>query len=159
MACRLGPKKNAEDSATAMEADLQRSEQRLMALRERFEALVQADADAYEDVLKAYRVPKSDPERPRLISMSLQRATEVPLETAECGKEVAALLLAVRAVAKPSVSSDIKVGLLMALAAADGGLENVNVNMKSQINQSFKDEVAGRVRQLEGSLVELKSLC
>jgi glutamate formiminotransferase/glutamate formiminotransferase/formiminotetrahydrofolate cyclodeaminase len=159
MACRLGPRKDAEGGTAPAEGDLRAKEQRLMALRERFEALIQADADAYEEVLKAYRVPKSDQERPRLISMSLKKATAVPLETAESAMEVTALLLSVRALAKPSVSSDVKVGMLMALAAADGGLENVKINIKSQINQNFKDEVAERVQRLEGSLVELRGLC
>ena len=159
MTCRLGPRKDAEGAPGAGEADLRAMEQRLMVLRARFESLIQADADAYEEVLNAYRVPKSDSERPRLISMSLKKATEVPLETAESAKEVAFLLVAVRALAKPSVASDVTVGVLMALAAADGGIENVNANMKSQINQPFKDEMAGRIRQLKESLVELKGLC
>jgi len=159
MTCRLGPRKDAEGAPGPGEANLRAMEQRLIALRARFESLIQSDADAYEEVLNAYRVAKSDPERPQLISMSLKKATEVPLETAESAKEAASLLVAVRALAKPSAASDVKVGMLMALAAADGGIENVNANMKSQINQAFKDEVAGRLRQLKQSLVELKGLC
>jgi len=65
----------------------------------------------------------------------------------------------VRALAKPSVSSDVKVGMLMALAAAEGGLENVSVNVKSSVNQPFKYEIAERVRRLERSLVEVRGLC
>ena len=159
MACVIGLRPQAEGNAGGGEAAIETSRQRLMALRTRFEALIQADADAFEDVLKAYRVSKSDPERQTAISVSLKKATEVPLETAELAMEVASLLVAVRALAKPSVSSDVKVGMLMAVAAAEGGLENVNVNIKSSVNQMFKSEIADRVRRLERSLVELRGLC
>jgi formiminotetrahydrofolate cyclodeaminase len=72
---------------------------------------------------------------------------------------VAALLLTLRQKTKPSVSSDLKVGLLMSIAAMESGLENVSTNVEQTKNQSLEREMAGRIRIIEQSLVELRRLC
>jgi hypothetical protein len=47
----------------------------------------------------------------------------------------------------------------MALAAIEGGLENVNANVKQSKIQSLDIEIANRIHIIEQSLVELKGLC
>jgi formiminotetrahydrofolate cyclodeaminase len=121
--------------------------------------LVQADAEAYAGVVQAYRMLKSDTGRPGAILENLRTATLVPLRTAERATDVATLLVSLREETKPSVSSDLKVGLLMALAAMEGGLENVRTNLKQTKIQSLDSEIANRVHIVEQSLVELKKLC
>jgi glutamate formiminotransferase/glutamate formiminotransferase/formiminotetrahydrofolate cyclodeaminase len=169
MVCRLGPpadvaqkkddKKPSSDKAqTGKRPDLRVVEQSLVQLGSKLRDLVQADADAYQAVLKAYRLPKADPARPEAIASSLAIATSVPLETAALASEAASLLRSVIPVVKPSVASDLKVGLIMALAAIEGGLENVMTNLKAQPNQKLIGEVRGRVEALQESLVELKRL-
>src|SRR5207247_7182845 len=125
MACRLaGP---AGQAAVACD---DRSAQRLLtAPREKLQGLIQADADAYASVVRVYRLPKTDPARPEAISTSLRIATEVPLETAALATEVASLLRALLPQTRPAVASDLKVGLLLALAAIEGALENVKTNL------------------------------
>ncbi|MEK6526769.1 MAG: cyclodeaminase/cyclohydrolase family protein, partial [Nitrospirota bacterium] len=134
------------------------AERRLTDLREKLRGLVQADADAYAGVMRAYRLPKTDPARLDAVSTSLRVATEVPLETAALASEAAALLRALVQQTKPAVASDLKVGLLLALAAIEGGLENVRANLKSLKNQRFNDEIASRIQAIKQSLVELKGL-
>lgn len=168
MACRIGPPMpkagsadGSQDAAQSKESakELEASEHRLQTLASALKGLVQADADAYAGVVKAYRMPKSDPSRPSAISDNLRIATFVPLKTAELTNEVATLLLTLRQKTKPSVSSDLKVGLLMAIAAMESGLENVSTNVEQIKNQSLEREMAGRIRIIEQSLVELRRLC
>jgi glutamate formiminotransferase / formiminotetrahydrofolate cyclodeaminase len=161
MACRIGPppQKSEESSGHAPSRELKASEHRLQSLAAELNALVQADADAYAGVVQAYRMLKSDPGRPAAILETLRTATLVPLKSAELASDVATLLLSLREKTKPSVSSDLKVGLLMALAAIQGGLENVNANVKQSKNQLFDNEIAHRIHVIEQSLVELKRLC
>jgi len=161
MACRIGlPSQQAKPSTKKpdLAGDLQRIEQRLLQVSTRLKALVQADAEAYEGVLRAYRLPKTDPSRSDRISASLHAATEVPLETASLACEVARLLRSVITQTKPSVSADLKVGLFMARAAIQGGLENVEENLKSQKNQEFIPETTKKVQGIKESLEELKGL-
>ena len=169
MACRIGPPSRKTETAdgsqepersNALEAkELQTNAHRLEALASSLRGLVQADADAYAGVLKAYRLPKSDPSRSEAISANLRTATLVPLQTAELANDVGRLLAALRQKTKPSVSSDLKVGLLMSFAAIEGGLENAITNVKQAKNQSLEMEIAGRIRIVEQRLVELRRLC
>jgi formiminotetrahydrofolate cyclodeaminase len=161
MVCRIGPppQTSGERSGPQSSRELKSSEHRLQLLTAELTQLVQADADAYTGVVQAYRMPKSDSGRPAAILENMRTATLVPLKTAELAKDVATLLLSLREKAKPSVSSDLKVGLLMALAAIQGGLENVNTNVKQSKNQSLDREIANRIHIIEQSLVELKTLC
>ena len=82
----------------------------------------------------------------------------MPLETADLACETASLLRGLLSQTKPTVASDLKVGLLMALAAIEGGLENVMTNLKAQGNQGFLNEIAPRVQAIQQRLVELKKL-
>ncbi len=161
MACRIGPPDQAKPSVGRSESadELERTERRLIEISARLQALVQADAEAYERVLQAYRLPKSDPARPDRISTGLYAATEVPLETASLACEAAGLLRSLIPRTKPSVASDLKVGLFMARAAIQGGLENVVANLKFQTNQRLISESSVKMKALKESLEELKGLC
>jgi len=164
MACKIGPpadqtkQQSAQAKVPGETSDLQATERRLQELSERLRGLIQADADAYAGVVRAYRLPKTDPARPSAIATSLRSASEVPLETATLASETASLLRTLLAQTKPTVAPDLKVGLLMARAAIEGGLENVYANLKSQTNQSVVKDLAQRAKAVEQRLVELKSL-
>lgn len=161
MACRIGPPfDQTKPSAGRPESvgDLERAERRLIEISTRLQALVQVDAEAYEGVLRAYRLPKADSSRPDRISAGLQAATEVPLETASLACEAASLLRSLIPRTKPSVASDLKVGLFMVKAAIQGGLENVSANLKAQTNQILINESTVKMKSIKESLEELKGL-
>lgn len=164
MACRIGPpadqkeQQSAKTKGSRKPRDLKAAERRLQEVGERLRGLIQADADAYAGVMTAYRLPKTDPSRPHAIATSLRVASEVPLETATLASETATLLRTLLAQTKPTVAPDLKVGLLMARAAIEGGLENVYANLKSQANQSVVKDLTERAKAVEQRLVELKSL-
>jgi formiminotetrahydrofolate cyclodeaminase len=60
-------------------------------------------------------------------------------------------LLALRSITNPNLASDLNVGIWMALAAGEGALENVAVNLKAMPHSEF---VAAQNRRYQ----ELKSL-
>jgi glutamate formiminotransferase / formiminotetrahydrofolate cyclodeaminase len=167
MACRIGPpsqkgsseRTGESESSRELARELEAKEHQLQSLAAELKELVQADANAYAGVVQAYRRPKSDPGRPAAISEHLWTATLVPLKTAELARDVATQLLALRQKTKRSVSSDLKVGILMSLTAMEGGLENVSTNVKQIKDQSLESEVADRIHIVEQSLVELRRLC
>ena len=159
MVCRVGPPADSSKPTQAPATpELGAVEQRLLALRADLQRLIQSDADAYAGVVTAYRLPKEDPARAATISANLATATEVPLETVTLATEAASLLRKLIPLTKPSVASDLKVGLLMALAAIEGGLENVKTNLKSIRNQDVLRKSVDRIREIEQSLVELRRL-
>ena len=152
MVCRI------EAARQPSQPDLVQAGDRLAKISAKLQQLIQADADAYDTVMQAYRLPKSDAGRGRAITSSLQLATEVPLMTATLAVETARELRTLLPRIKPSMASDIKVGLLMAVAAIEGGLENVGINLKSLTDQEVLKDLVPRVERLKQSLVELRTL-
>ena len=134
-------------------------ELRLLELSRQLHQLVHADVEAYNGLMDAYKMPKQHPDRPHAISISLQRATEVPLEITELSCEVARFLHNLREGAKPSIQSDLTVGLTIAVAAAQAGLVTVHTNLNIKQNHKFMERVRLRIEKATESLEELKVLC
>ncbi len=134
-------------------------EQRLLELSRQLHRLVQADTDVYTELMDAYKIPKQHPDRLHAISIALQHATEVPLEVAELSCEVARFLHTLRERGKPTIQSDLTVGLTMAIAAAQAGLVTVRTNINTQRNQQLIENIRVRIAKATESLEELKLLC
>jgi glutamate formiminotransferase/formiminotetrahydrofolate cyclodeaminase len=134
-------------------------EHRLSEMGRRLRELMQADGDAYRRFLQATKLAKTDQTRPAVLSSALHLATEIPLEIAEQATAAGALLHACSAGVKPRVRSDLTVGLVLAIAAADAGRHTVAENIKIQHNQRLKSSLLDRIQQLTNRLEELRGLC
>lgn len=134
-------------------------EHRLSEISRRLRELMQADGDAYQRFIRATRLAKTDRIRPAVLSSALHLATEIPLEIAEQATEAGALLHACSAEVKPRVRSDLTVGLLLAIAAADAGRNTVAENINIQHNQRLKFSLLDRIQQMTIRLEELRGLC
>lgn len=132
---------------------------RLDAIASRLSDLLLADGEAYRTFVEATKLPKTDSSRPMVLSSALHVATEIPLEIAEQSAEAAALLHACSSGVKRRVQSDLRVGLIMAIAAGEAGLHTVKENLEIQPNQQLKHALQERVQQVSENLEELKALC
>lgn len=97
-----------------------------------FLELANADTDAYEAVRSARREKKAKPDDPvlqRAFVDALQRAAEVPLDTARLARRLQNLLEAHREQTNPALSSDLVSGLALLRAAALSALANVSINL------------------------------
>ncbi|HMS86447.1 MAG TPA: glutamate formimidoyltransferase [Nitrospira sp.] len=131
----------------------------LLHLNRRLYELVHEDAVAYEVLMKGQKIPKGHPDRPNIISSALLKATEVPLEIAERACEVARVLHGLRQVVKPTVYSDLTVGMILAIATAEAGLFTAQTNVKRSTNQSVMELSRARIIKTRESLEELRRLC
>ena len=134
-------------------------EGRLSKISLRLRELMQADGEAYQRFIQATKLAKTDKTRPSILSAALHLATEIPLEIAEQATEAGMLLHACSAGVKPRVQSDLTVGLLLAIAAADAGRHTVVENIKVQHNQRLKLSLLGRMQEMTKRLEELRGLC
>jgi glutamate formiminotransferase / formiminotetrahydrofolate cyclodeaminase len=132
---------------------------RLLELSRQLHLLVHDDMEAYETLSTAYRIPKHRPDRSVAVSKALQRATEVPLEIVETACDVGRYLIVVREKVQPAVRSDLTVGLIMAIAAAQAGLFTATTNLESPTNPEFKDILQARMAKAIANLDELRGLC
>jgi glutamate formiminotransferase / formiminotetrahydrofolate cyclodeaminase len=110
----------------------------LAELRKAADVLAEAidgDARAYEAVMAAMRLPKATPGEQQARTAAIQTATkgaaEVPLQVAGAAAALFDLLGQLEGISSASMSSDLRVGRLMAAAAARGALENVAINLES----------------------------
>ena len=134
-------------------------EHRLNEIGLRLRELMQADSDAYQRYIQATKLAKTDRTRPAVLSSALHLATEIPLEIAELATKAGTLLHACAAGVKPRVRSDLTVGMVLAIAAADAGRHTVEENIKLQHNQMLKSSILDRVQQMTNRLEELRGSC
>ena len=118
---------------------------RLGPLREELKAAVDADAESYDAVMKAYKQAKTDPgNADALIEASLKLATGVPLGVAEKAYEVAQITESLFAISNPNMKSDLTTAQALARAAITGALANVEINLASLKDRRFAAEVRRR---------------
>jgi formiminotetrahydrofolate cyclodeaminase len=100
-------------------------------VRARVAPLAQEDAEAYEDVLTAMRLPKDlDADiRNRLLGDALSRAAEVPLRIAEAAADVAELGALVADRGNPNLRGDATAAALLAQAAVRAAANLVEINL------------------------------
>jgi len=116
------------------------------ALRARVAPLADEDAEAYESVLAAMRMPKEvEPEvRDAVLGSALSRAAEIPLRIAEAAADVAELGALVAAEGNPSLRGDAAAAAVLGEAAARIATNLVEINLAT----TQEDERLGRARQL-----------
>jgi formiminotetrahydrofolate cyclodeaminase len=151
MACNLTVgREKFKDVEEALQVVLTRARE----LREQMMAAVDEDTDAYDAVSSAYKLPKgTDAEksgRTAAIQAALKRATEVPAKVARAASETAQLALIAVEKSNPNVASDARVARLLADAARDGAIANVEINLDSITDRDFvakmQEEITGLPR-------------
>jgi formiminotetrahydrofolate cyclodeaminase len=123
------------------EAQLSEAIARLATLREELKAAIDADAESYNAVMKAYKAAKEAGEGGKaLINAALREATSVPLGVAERATEVAEIAATLRPVTSPMMKSDLTTAIALAGAAVTGALANVEINLGSIGGGTAEDE-------------------
>jgi glutamate formiminotransferase/formiminotetrahydrofolate cyclodeaminase len=149
----VGKKKYA-----AHEADLKDARRAAEDLRARLLSLARQDSEAFEAVVRARRTslvtaPAGNETSPAQAEAEL-RAARVPLETARCCLSVLELAERVARFGNVNAASDSGVAGLLAAAAAEGALLNVQINLKSLPDNADKNDIQSdlhRVREALGS--------
>jgi glutamate formiminotransferase len=113
--------------------------------RQFFTEAVDRDAEAFNQVMAAYKRPKA--ERGPYVEEALHGAAEVPLQVMERAYALAARLNALVVPAK--FGSDLAVGKSLAGAARAGAWENVKINLESIQDEEFKTAVQRRLDALQ----------
>ena len=133
------------------ESQLSAAIARLTPLREELKAAVDADAESYNSVMKAYKASRAtadDKLSEATIEAALKEATAVPLSVAEKAHEVAQFVTLLEPITNPNMKSDLTTARALAGAALTGALANVEINLTSLKDQTFIAEVRRRTAAL-----------
>jgi len=125
-------------------ADMTSTALRAQALKAEYLGLVDRDTDAFNRVMDAVRLPKTNDEQRKekdaAVEAATKEATLVPLEV--LAKAVELLKLAKKAAAKGNRNSmsDAGVAALAARSAAEGAYFNVRINLPGIRDEAFRAE-------------------
>lgn len=121
---------------------------------------VDADTEAFNEVIAGMRMPKDSPEQIELRSQTIRAgyklAAEVPLRTARLCREVLDLCKAAADIGNQAVMSDAGVGALMAYAGVQGAIHNVRINLPHTKDQAFEDGMKSKLGKL---MSESRDIC
>jgi formiminotetrahydrofolate cyclodeaminase len=113
-------------------------------------ALVDEDAAAFEQVMAAFRLPKETPElketRSREIQAGYKAAVEPPLRVCDHALAVLALAGRIARLGNPNAVSDAGVAALLAASALEGAALNVEINLASIKDETYRTQSASTVR-------------
>jgi len=136
------------------EAQLSAAIARLGPLREELKHSIDADAESYNLVMKAYKSAKSPDggasDGDAAISSALKQATSIPLGVAEKVVEVAEIATSLKPITNPNMKSDLTTAIALARAALEGALANVEINLDSLKDEAFVSQTRKRAAALKG---------
>jgi len=142
----------------AVEEDMKDLAGKAAQLRSTLTAAIDKDADAYTEVMAAYKLPKATGEEKALRKQEIQDAIKhaalVPLEVAKEALQV--LDLAGRAIRKgnKNAASDGAVAAMNARTAALAAIYNVKINLSSIKDDAFVEKLAQEAEELQTQVVK-----
>lgn len=154
----LGKKKYA--AAEGAMLDLKREAE---TLRRDLLALGRRDSEAFDQVLKARRLAHSTPaevaDRDAAIATADLEACRVPLETAQACVRVAGMAVVAARQGNVNACSDAGVAGLLARAAGEGALLNVQINLKSLPASADRESIESEAAKVRSGLQSAGEAC
>ena len=122
----------------------------------RLTQLADADSEAFNAVMAAYRLPKVSDEdkaaRSAAIQGALRGATEVPLDTLRACADALGHASTVADFGNASAESDVGVAIGLLKAAAAGAAANVRINLGGLKDEAFKSATEADTARLLSAL-------
>ncbi len=150
-------KKGYEGVESRMKDIVQRAE----ALRTELQAAVDADAQAFNEVMQALKMPRSsEPEvsaRADALETATIRAAEIPLQAATRAAEVLDLALELAEKGNASAVSDSGTAGALAAAALRAASLNVQINAAGMRDEAKAKSLVERMRSLQASAEKTQS--
>ena len=126
-------------------------------LRQRFLGLVVEDAESFDAVMQAFKLPKDKPDvRRKAIQETTMRAAEIPLRTLESSIEVLRLSNEVAKCGATNALSDVTTSVAGARAAIEGAAGNVLINLDALDDKPYVDQTRSRVSKLRKEGLQLE---
>jgi formiminotetrahydrofolate cyclodeaminase len=142
----------------AVENEMKKIAQTAADLREKLQDDINKDAQAYREVLAAFKLPKNTDgekkQRSDAIQQAFKTAATVPLGVARDALKI--MDLASRAIAQGNQNavSDGAVGVLVSRTAALAAIYNVKINLSAIKDPGFVKELTREVEALEGQVID-----
>ena len=138
-------KKGYEDLDTKMKVILEESE----TLRSELRSAVDRDSEAFNQVMAAYKTPKSDPDRNKSIQEAIWGAALVPLDVAEKSLRVMGLALEAAQSGNLNAISDAGSAVNLAYASINSAAYNVRINLSGLDDKNKATNMGQTIEDVE----------
>jgi formiminotetrahydrofolate cyclodeaminase len=142
-------KKGYED----VQMEVERAALEAERLRGMFVEYIDKDSDAFNDVMKAFKLPKDTEENAELRKEAIQEATRlaalVPLEIAREAYKIMDIASFVVQKGNRNAVTDGAVATMLSRTAVLSALYNVKINLSSIKDKKFVEKVSAEVEELE----------
>lgn len=139
----VGKKQHAD-----VEPDIKRILAEAEEIRLALLSCVDEDAEAFEPLSVAYRIPKDEPGRAETIEKCLRVAAAAPMKILELSCRAIELLKELGEKGSGTIVSDAGTGVVFCQSALCGAALNVRVNTKLMADRSYAEELNARVDAL-----------
>jgi glutamate formiminotransferase/formiminotetrahydrofolate cyclodeaminase len=123
--------------------------------------LVDADTKAFNRIIAAMSLSKSNEEEKKVRKQAIQEATkfaiEVPYKVMQLAYESMKVIKAMAEIGNPNSVSDAGVGALCARSAVMGAFMNVRINAGGYDNKNFVDDIIVRGKEIEAKTLTLEA--
>jgi len=130
------------------------------AIQEELLELVDADAEAFDALIAARRLPKATPEgraaRLDVIQTAIRATIDVPLRTMRAAVRSMDVALAMAEIGNPNAASDAAVAALCARAAVRGAYYNVRINLSGVTDAVYLDAAVAEAESLLAQAADLE---
>jgi formiminotetrahydrofolate cyclodeaminase len=120
--------------------------------KEEFLDLMNRDAEVFLTLMSAFKLPKQSDEEKKLRSQKIQEgykaALEIPLKVAEESYKIYMHVKIAAELGNKNAISDAGVAALMLQASIESAILNVKINLSSIKDETYKDEIASKCKQL-----------
>jgi len=148
-------KKGYSEVEAAMNKILEKSE----ILRNDLTSAVIEDSEAFDRVMAAYKIPKSDPARATAIQEATLLAAQVPLEAAKKSYRVAELALEAAQSGNKNAITDAGSAVNLAIASVNSAVYNVRINLADLNDHKQKEQILSELGEIEeAALVSLDKI-
>ena len=128
----------------------------LTGLRQKLMEAIDADTAAYDQVVAAYKLPKSSPEEQQVRKAAIQRAlraaTDVPLGVMRLSADALEKSVIVAEHGHRAASSDVGVAIALLRAGFEGARLNVDANLGGIRDEAYTTSVVAEVAVLTARL-------
>jgi len=126
-------------------------------IKEQLLMLVDADTDAFNKIMTAFALPKSNEEEKKIKTEQIQSATkyaiDIPFQVMQLCFESLGIIKAMAENGNPNSVSDAGVGALCARTAVMGAFMNVRINCAGYSDKTFVEELLLKGKEIEAQTI------
>ncbi|MCH4888689.1 cyclodeaminase/cyclohydrolase family protein [Acidaminobacter sp. JC074] len=149
----IGKKKYVE-----VESEMKGIVEALEVKRQELIELIDKDANSFDDVMKAFKLPKETDEEKAARTNAIQEGTKyaasVPLQTAKVAFSIMEYSKIVVEKGNTNAVTDGAVSAMMARTAVLSALMNVKINLGSIKDEKFVEDMTAEVNELEAAAIK-----